>query len=383
MAEPLEAKVEALLSSTWGAKIEITRSTQLAPWFVYRCELQSSRQVPASVIVKGMRAHPGDPQHDPARVFAERAALELLDELAPGLAPRCLASAPEARLTVLEDLRPRVALDEILRGDDEDAKVQGLDAFARALGRLHARSFGHEHDYYARRCAFGPVDPVADRQQRTLTYCQATCRYMTSLGVAPSHGAEVELSDALDALTQPGGFVALSSGDAGENNYLTEGTDGRLIDFEFAGYRHALGDASCLHVPGPLWITLRDPIATGIEDAYRSVLQQGVAEASDDERFGFGMAAACLLAALSRLARFPRLDERRPGDHSRLQMVSVLQSAARAADAHRALPRLRAWLSQIAAALRRRWPDADVDLGAYAAYVSRKRDSNVVITDYH
>ena len=50
--------------------------------------------------------------------------------------------------------------------------------------------------------------------------------------MAPSGAAENDLaSAAMDELTQPGPFLALSSGDAGANN-LIAGGEGRLIDFE-------------------------------------------------------------------------------------------------------------------------------------------------------
>ena len=56
------------------------------------------------------------------------------------------------------------------------------------------------------------------------------------------------------------------------------------------------------------------------------------------------------------------LDTRAPGDHSRLQLVETLESAARTAEAHRALPHLAGWVQRTADVLRRRWPDADLDL---------------------
>ncbi len=44
------------------------------------------------------------------------------------------------------------------------------------------------------------------------------------------------------------------------------------------------------------------------------------------------------------------------------QSAKTLESAARAAEAHRALPHLAGWALRAADALRRRWPDADLDL---------------------
>ena len=129
-----------------------------------------------------------------------------------------------------------------------------------------------------------------------------------------------------------------------------------------AGYAHALLDAVCLYVPGPGWICVGDPGAAGLADQYRRALARGVPEAQDDRRYGFALASACMHWALLRLHRFAVLDARAPGDHSRLQLVETLESAARAAEAHRALPHLAGWARRTADTLRRRWPDADLDL---------------------
>lgn len=144
--------------------------------------------------------------------------------------------------------------------------------------------------------------------------------------------------------------------------------DARLIDFEAAGYAHALIDAVCLHVPGPGWICVGDPGASGLADQYRRALARGVPEARDDRRYGFALASACMSWALLRLRRFAVLDTRAPGDHSRLQLVETLESAARTAEAHRALPQLAGWARRAADALRRRWPDADLDLTDWTSF---------------
>jgi hypothetical protein len=56
------------------------------------------------------------------------------------------------------------------------------------------------------------------------------------------------------------------------------------------------------------------------------------------------------------------LDERAPGDQSRLQLVETLEATVRTAETHRAPPRLAGWFRRVAEVLRRRWPDANVDL---------------------
>ena len=59
-------------------------------------------------------------------------------------------------------------------------------------------------------------------------------------------------------------------------------------------------NAVCLHVPGPHWLTVNDPIADGVEAEYRAALSGSVPEAMDDARFGAAMAAACLVFAIIR-----------------------------------------------------------------------------------
>ncbi len=150
---------------------------------------------------------------------------------------------------------------------------------------------------------------------------------------------------------------------------MCDGVDGRLIDFEFAGYRHALSDAVCLFVPGPAWITV-DPIAGGLEAAYRQALCPAVPEAGDDRHFGMGIAAASLAYAIMRLSRISILDARPPGERSRAQRVAALEQAAAVAEAHRTLTHLSGWARSAAEALRQRWPDTDIDFDT-TRYVPR------------
>jgi Ser/Thr protein kinase RdoA (MazF antagonist) len=140
--------------------------------------------------------------------------------------------------------------------------------------------------------------------------------------VPVSGAVEHEFAVALAELADPGPFLALSNGDPEANNVLVHAdgaADARLIDFEFAGFTHALHDAVCLHVPGPAWMSVR----------------------------------------MSALAEVYRARSGRRG-------------AARTAQAHQALPHLAGLCRHLAEVLRTRWPDADVDLTALSPYTSRR-----------
>jgi len=373
--EPLQALVRDAL----GKPVVVARVERVEPWFVLRCHLAPDpSDVPASVIVKWLREDANGFRTDPRQLLTERAALAFLDELSLPVAPRLLGCNADTTILVMEDLAPRAPLSDLLQEPDQDRDAAGLHLYARTLGLLAASTAGRHDAYYERRRALGSVDPAVDRDLYGGAWGDSAAKWLDTathaeaLGVTPSSGVEAEVTAIFATLAEPGALLAFSNGDAGANNFLVDGDDGRLIDFEFAGYRHALIDAVLLYVPGPMWLTVGDPVADGLEDAYRRALTEGIPEAADQEMFGHGIAAACLAFAVERLSRFPRLDARARGDDSRAQMVSTLESAAGAAEHHRSFPVLAGWARAVAAALRERWPDADRDFRTLPPYTRRR-----------
>jgi aminoglycoside/choline kinase family phosphotransferase len=365
------AAVQALLADLCRAPVAVERWERLEPWAVARVLLRGAGDA-RTVIVKWVRTGPAQARTEPWRLRAELAALRFLsDDLGLSIAPRVIAADVPAGFLVLEDLAPRVALDRLIRRDGAAARLELLAAFARACGELSAATAGRAGAYHARCAALGFPPPAGDAAGRLAGLWDQGRAAAAALGAPIAGSAASELSAVLGELNAPGPFLALSHGDAESNNILVNESgpaDARLIDFEGAGYAHALIDAVCLHVPGPGWISVGDPGAAGLADQYRRALARGVPEAQDDRRYGFALAAACTSWALLRLRRFAVLDTRPPGDHSRLQLVETLESAARTADAHRALPQLAGWLRRTADVLRRRWPDADLDLTDWARF---------------
>ncbi|WP_327589359.1 aminoglycoside phosphotransferase family protein [Nonomuraea sp. NBC_00507] len=370
IGRPIE--VESLLSRHRPAPVTVVGWQPVPPWAVARARLDGAEPV----IAKWTRPHRGADGLRTAswRTRTELAVLRFLsDDLGLGLAPRALAADLDAGLIVLEDLAPRTPLDGLLRADGAAAHAIRLAAFARARGELNAATAGQAATYHARRAALGPITPDEDRIVHFAGNREKGHRQAAALGAPIVGRAERELAAVREELAEPGSFLALSSGDPETNNILVHPSgdpDARLIDFEFAAYTHALHDAVCLHVPGPGWLSVRDD---GLAAEYRRALARGVPEAEDDRRYGFGLAAACLSYALNRLERFPRVDARPAGDDSRPQLVAILEAAARTAEAHRALPHLAGWARQAADLLRRRWPDADLDLEAVPPYTPRRR----------
>lgn len=197
---------------------------------------------------------------------------------------------------------------------------------------------------------------------------------MSDAGVSMSAAAGRELADITTEIADPGAFLAFSNGDPGVNNYLVDSRgDGRLIDFEAAGFRHAVTDlVNDLYLPGSMWLTVGDPMTNGVEEAYRDALAPVVPEVADDRWFGRTVAGAGFVFAACRLSTLPKIDVRPAGNHSRLHRVATLEAAADTAERHGSLPHLAGWARTAAETLRRRWPDTDVDLAALDPYTPRE-----------
>jgi len=353
------------LTERYAAPAVVERWDRLEPWAVARA-LVSVAGSSRTVIVKWVRNGTDDTRTEDWRLSTELAALRFLsDDLGLAIAPSVIAADLSAGFLILEDLAPRVALSELIVRDGAEAHRERLAVFARSLGELGAVTAGRSETYRARRAALDSLNPTSDTGGRFAELWNRGHKDAAAIGAPITAAAASELAAALDELSSAGPFLTLSNGDAESNNILLRESgpaDARLIDFEAAGYGHALLDAVSLHVPGPRWISVGDPGAGGIAEQYRQALARGVPQAQDDRLYGFGLAAACTSWALLRLQRFSVLDERAPGDDSRLQLVETLESTARTAAAHHALPQVAGWLRRAAEALRRRWPDADLDL---------------------
>jgi hypothetical protein len=280
---------------------------------------------------------------------------------------------PHGRILVLEDLAPRKPLREVLLCEGPERSAVLLTSFARALGRLHAVSVGQADAYYSRRSRLGPVDRRADIE-RFLRDWPAGVQRMADAGVVMTAAATHELAGIVAELASTSAFLAFSNGDPGVNNYLVGAHgDGRLIDFESAGFRHAICDlVDDLYIPGPMWLSVGDPLSNGVEEMYRNTLARAVPEVTDDRWFGRAVSGAGFIFTAGRLRALARLDARPFGDDSRLNRIAALEAAADTAKRHHCLPHLTAWARAAAENLRHRWPDADIDLKTLGDYTTRQ-----------
>jgi hypothetical protein len=319
------------------------------------------------VIAKWLRDDPAS-RNDPRQLATERAALEFLTEIGFRQIPRLIAA--DSEVLILEDTYG-IALADRLRAQGPDGLENELMGFARALGELGAVTAGREAQYDRIRRGCGPHGgPTGNLAVPDLAW-PAVRQHLADLGLDMSSAAEREQAEIAETFAAPGPFSVFTNGDPHPNNYLVGREHGHLIDFELAGFVHALSFSVWMHVPDPAWITAGQSLSSGLEQAFRAALSPGVPEAEDDRQFGYGVAACCIAWAQTRLVRFELLDKRPPGDRSRLQMVTTLELAAAAARGHRALPALAGWAERTGAWLLRRWPDAKADLSTYRAFTPR------------
>jgi hypothetical protein len=386
LSPTLRRAVEDALSARFGTRVRLAGVEDFPYARVSRCTLDApGGATPPTVVVRVPRDDPA--RSGLARLGNERAALELLRAVGSHLAPQYIAGDATGGFLVTEDLGPYPSLLDLLLGDDAGAAHRGLLAFARGLGQLHAQTAGRASEYAARPAAPGPGAvflgggvPVADRWRSVR---DAVAR----LGLPPPLGVEDDVEAVGRALGAPGTLLALSSGDPSPVNCKVVAGAVRFFDFEDAGFRHALLDATVLRylypTGGPPW-RLPLEVAGPLEPAYRAAAAPGCPGVLDDAAYEQGMAAAGAAWTILRLARLPRVeagpDRDRwplvppgwsgpiPSRSRRRQLVAILETWVDSARRAGTLETLAGWSERLIGALRARWPEAAEDLPLYPAF---------------
>jgi hypothetical protein len=275
----------------------------------------------------------------------------------PG-SPRFLAGSVEARLFVMEDLGPGHSLEELLRGDDAHAASAGLLSIVRLTAQLHVRTLGAQAEYDSVRQA---VEPRHERvrienARYLLENAGRLQRWAEAVGAQVTPGTQEELELLARTLADPGPFLAFTHGDMAPSNTLFTREGAHLVDFEYAGMRHALYDALMwlLIVPFPEELISRADIT------YRIVLTQGCEEARVDSVYA---RARALLAAARTVNVFqwipPKALERdrqwAPGFTERAALLRHLERCRALLEPVNPVPALTRTLESLEARLRERW----------------------------
>jgi hypothetical protein len=381
--------VEHLLSVGFGTRVRIAGVEHFPYSRVSRCTLEAAGgAAPRAVVVRVLRDGPA--RSGVARLHNERAALEFLDSIGSTLAPRFIAGDATTGVLVTEDLGPHPSLLDLLLGRDRESARHGLLAFARALGTLHAQTAGRAAAYAARRARLGPADPDPEgltAPGRVAESWRRVREAVAQLGLPRPLGVDANVEAVARTLAAPGAYLAISSGDPSVVNCKVADGAVRFFDFEGAGFRHALLDATVLRylypTGGPPW-RLPQEVAAPIEPAYRAELARGCPAALDAAGYERGLAAAGAAWAILRLARLPRVEGGPDRDSwplvppgwaapiptrsRRRQLVAIVETCITSARRAGTLEALAAWCERLVGTLRARWPEATEELPPYPAF---------------
>ncbi|GAB3126637.1 kae1-associated kinase [Tsukamurella serpentis] len=262
--------VEGLLSRRVGAPVELGEPEDLGGsgrTLVMRARvLHNNHLLPRTVVIKQLRAADhADLGHSEAFAregAAYKFATALPVESRPG--PQLLASDAQARILVLQDLGEGETMTERLRRTPSSETAMVLSAWAQALGRMHAGTYGRERDLsaLARREHTDPRrDPVAGEAARAAQALPSAVG-----GIDDSARAVL---DAAVALFTEGPFRAFSPSDVGPENTLVVGGSVLFLDYEWAGFRDGALDVA--------YVLLTYPDCTA--DGHSPELDEAIVEA--------------------------------------------------------------------------------------------------------
>jgi hypothetical protein len=378
--------IEQVLTARFGGKarlgqgMALNERTHVARFPV----LEAPAECPATVIVKGWTAwddqtyepESKDPWSPSSRLFNDWAALQFLSEVMgdSSPAPRYVTGDRAIGFFVMEDIGSGIDPAQALLGNDPRQAEALILELAASLGRMHAATAGQKATYEKLRTELGPVSPwIADRNRALISDWLAS---LEKLGIKPRPGIQQDLDRVLQALIDPGPFLAFNHGDPCPDNWRNINGRLRLFDFETSGFRHALQDGvyGRMHFPS-CWCVNRFPpeIPLAMERAYRSDLVKGVPEAADDRLFNRAVAEICAFWVLAACVwyKLPELMEK-DGEwgistlRQRIIVRSGIFAELTASTGH--LQALGETVAELREFLRSRWPPEAEAMPLYPAF---------------
>jgi aminoglycoside phosphotransferase (APT) family kinase protein len=247
------------------------------------------------------------------------------------------------------------------------------------VGRLHAAGLGKREAYERIRASRGDAQatrhPVNKLENQLSQLPQLIAGHLHQ---PSSRHLEQEINAAVSELYEPGPFTTLTHGDPTVGNLLhSPGGGVKLIDFETAGYRHALLDGcfARLRYVYSVWAHhIPETVQKRLLVAYRAELAKGCPQAADDTVFSRALVAACAAWLAGLCSHLPRVAEAdaRWGRATYRQRITVgLGHFITVADEYGQMPALRDCAQRLLDRLRDTWPAGDCELPTYPAFTAR------------
>ena len=295
---------------------------------------------------------------EPVCGLDEQAGVEFLTRRGLELGPRFLAGNVPARLFLLEDLGSGPTLETLLRGGDARAAAGGLLDTARLTGQLHTRTLGAQAEYDLVRQALPPRHERVrvENARFLLEHEERLTRWLAALELEAAPGTHEDLEALARTLADPGPFLAFTHGDMAPGNVLFTPSGPRLLDFEYAGMRHALYDALMWLVSVPL----PDELVARMDIAYRITLSSHCEAAQVDSAWVRARATVALARTVNLFQWLhPRLLEKdsewAPGFTARAALLHHLARCRALLAPADGFPGLARTLETLEARLRERW----------------------------
>ena len=336
---------------------------------VFRARLDDG----CTVIVKTGKRWEGQSEYPPAGFLADVAGLRFLSEVAPGLAPRFIASRED--VLVLEDVGDGDSLADVLLGSHAGRARATLAALGTSLGRLHAATIGHEDRFDEIRASLPPFENrlgPARFLERVVGGFADVCH---DSGVSWGSSEQEDAGLVARTIGDPGPYRAYVHGDPCPDNCRVIDDGVLLLDFEGGRFAHALLDGTYARIRFPTcWCVngLAEAQVRAFEDAYRTELRRGCRAADDVDAFEREMtlvAASWMLDGVTGMYERVRRDGDREWGIATLtqRILARLEAFTAMAERSGTVPALARATADLHAALWERWPEAR-ELPPYPAF---------------
>lgn len=330
---------------------------------VWRCRVGGApggAGAPPTVIVKALAP-------DSPLGLTDLATLEFLGDRADtaALVPAVVGGDAAARVVVLEDLGAMGTLDSRLSASGDGAAPAAARAgvaLAAQYARLHVATAGRE-GAFAAACARLPGATPEGREAEAARWVKGldrTREWLAAAGCAEPPGLAELGARVADVYAAPGAYLTLTHGDPAPTNAHVGASpdDVRLLDFEYAAYRHAFYDLTAWAVLCPL----PEPLLAAMRRRYLALLSPAFPAAADAAAAGAAWGAMATFRALAVLSWISvhTVDRNGPwvGDWTRREAVlAALDRLERATAGTAALAPATALARTLGERLRVRWPE--------------------------
>lgn len=224
--------------------------------------------------------------------YAELAALQFLNE--SKLSPRYLGHDLENGLIVMEDLGNAPLLEDFLQGTDGRAAEKALEQMAVLVADLHGFSYGRSAEYQKIIDQL-PQDAVSHNLSQSEFYLGWVSKLESWLeekaGLKLPETARLECRQIAERLARPEKFEVFTHGDLAPSQIIYTTSGPKLLDFEYAGFRHGSYDTISWQIICPYPAEL----IKKLNKVYQGQIKQFITGTIDEQEYTKDYLAYCCL----------------------------------------------------------------------------------------